>query len=468
MESFDLIVIGSGPAGEKGAAQAAYFGKRVALVERGPNLGGAGVNTGTIPSKTLRESALYFSGLRQRGLYGIDYSLREGLTVQGFMHRKDAVVSAERLKIASNLASHKIELISGIASFEDPHTIHVVDSSGATRELRGQAILIATGSTPHRPPEIPFDDKTIFDSDSILAMDCLPKSMIVVGGGVIGCEYASIFTAMGVEVTLVDGRERLLPFLDAEISELLRARLASLGLKILFQERAKGTERVAGRVRMTLASGKVLQAETALLAAGRRGAVAGLHLEKAGLGINDRGNIDVNNHYQTHVRHIYAAGDVIGFPALASTSMEQGRVAMCHAFGFPYKERLASQLPMGIYTIPEISAVGETQETCEIRKINYQVGRAKYANNARGQMIGESTGMLKLIFRTDNKQLLGVQIFGENATELIHLGMLVLESGGTIDRFIELVFNFPTLSELYKYAAYDGLGNLAGHKMREG
>ena len=468
MESFDLIVIGSGPAGEKGAAQAAYFGKRVALVERGPNLGGAGVNTGTVPSKTLRESALYFSGLRQRGLYGIDYSLREGLTVQGFMHRKDAVVSAERLKIASNLAAHKIELVSGVAQFEDAHTIQVADSRGATRELRGQAILIATGSTPFRPPEIPFDDKTVFDSDSILSMDRLPKSMIVVGGGVIGCEYASVFTAMGVEVTLVDGRERLLPFLDSEISELLRARLASLGLKILFQERAKGTERVAGGVRMTLASGKVLQAETALLAAGRRGAVAGMHLEKAGLGINDRGNIDVNNHYQTHVRHIYAAGDVIGFPALASTSMEQGRVAICHAFGFPYKERLASQLPMGIYTIPEISAVGETQETCEIRKINYQVGRAKYANNARGQMIGESTGMLKLIFRADNKQLLGVQIFGENATELIHLGMLVLESGGSIDRFIELVFNFPTLSELYKYAAYDGLGNLAGHKMREG
>ncbi len=468
MESFDLIVIGSGPAGEKGAAQAAYFGKRVALVERGPNLGGAGVNTGTVPSKTLRESALYFSGLRQRGLYGIDYSLREGLTVQGFMHRKDAVVSAERLKIASNLAAHKIELISGAAHFEDPHTIHVVDARGAIRQLRGEAILIATGSTPHRPPEIPFDDKTIFDSDSILTMDRLPKSMIVVGGGVIGCEYASIFTAMGVEVTLVDGRERLLPFLDAEISELLRARLASLGLNVIFQERAKGTERVAGGVRMTLASGNVLLAETALLAAGRRGAVAGMNLEKAGLAINERGNIDVNNHYQTHVRHIYAAGDVIGFPALASTSMEQGRVAMCHAFGFPYKERLASQLPMGIYTIPEISAVGETTETCENRKIKYEVGRAKYANNARGQIIGEATGMLKLIFRADNKQLLGVQIFGENATELIHLGMLVLESGGTIDRFIELVFNFPTLSELYKYAAYDGLGNLAGHKMREG
>ena len=468
MESFDLVVIGSGPAGEKGAAQAAYFGKRVAVIERGPNLGGAGVNTGTVPSKTLRESALYFSGLRQRGLYGIDYSLREGLTVQGFMHRKDAVVSAERLKIASNLAAHKIELIGGAARFENPHTVSVMDQNGAPRSLYGEVILIATGSKPHRPPEIPFDDKTIFDSDSILGMDRIPKSMIVVGGGVIGCEYASIFTAMGVEVSLIDGRERLLPFLDAEISELLRARLASLGLKFLFQERLKETERIEGGVRMTLASGRAGEAETALFAAGRRGAVDGMYLEKAGLGINPRGNIDVNDHYQTLVGHIYAAGDVIGFPALASTSMEQGRVAMCHAFGFPYKQRLASQLPMGIYTIPEISAVGETEESCEIRKISHAAGRAKYANNARGQIIGDSAGLLKLIFRPDNKQLLGVQIFGEGATELIHLGMAVLESGGTIDTFIELVFNFPTLSELYKYAAYDGLGNLAGHKLREG
>lgn len=467
-ESFDLVVIGSGPAGEKGAAQAAYFGKRVAVIESSTNLGGAGVNTGTVPSKTLRESALYFSGLRQRGLYGIDYSLREGLTVQGFMHRKDAVVSAERLKIASNLAAHKIELVHGTAQFEDPHTVRTVDARGGARLVRGEVMLIATGSKPHRPPEIPFDDKSIFDSDSILAMDRIPKSMIVVGGGVIGCEYASIFTALGVEVTLVDGRERLLPFLDGEISELLRERLSSLGLRLCFQERLKATDRVASGVRMTLASGKVVQAETALFAAGRRGAVDGLGLERAGLGINSRGNLDVNDRYQTHVQHIYAAGDVIGFPALASTSMEQGRVAMCHAFGFPYKQRLASQLPMGIYTIPEISAVGETAESCEIKKIGYAVGRAKYANNARGQIIGDSTGLLKLIFRTDNKQLLGVQIFGENATELIHLGMTVLESGGAIDMFIDLVFNFPTLSELYKYAAYDGLGNLAGRKLREG
>jgi NAD(P) transhydrogenase len=468
VESFDLIVIGSGPAGEKGAAQAAYFGKRVVLIECRAELGGAGINTGTVPSKTLRESALYFSGLRQRGLYGIDYSLREGLTVAGFMHRKDAVVAAERVKIAENLSAHKVELISGAAHFEDAHTVSATDQHGAVRALRGEVILIATGSKPHRPPEIPFDDKFIFDSDSILTMERIPKSMVVVGGGVIGCEYASIFTAMGVAVTLVDGRDRLLPFLDLEISALLRERLASLGLTFFFQERPKLTERTATGIRMTFASGKNVEAETVLFAAGRRGAVEGLALEKAGLGINPRGHIDVNEHYQTSVRNIYAAGDVIGFPALASTSMEQGRVAMCHAFGFPYKQRLASQLPMGIYTIPEISAVGETEESCREKKIEFAVGRAKYANNARGQIIGDFAGLLKLIFQRDNKQLLGVQILGESATELIHLGMAVLEAEGTIDTFIELVFNYPTLSEMYKYAAYDGLGNLAGHKLREG
>ena len=468
MESFDLVVIGSGPAGEKGAAQAAYFGKRVALVERRAELGGAGVNTGTVPSKTLRESALYFSGLLQRGLYGIDYSLREGLTVQDFMHREHAVVFAERQKIAANLAAHKIELVTGTAQFDDPHTVKVIDTRGAPRYLRADVILIATGSAPHRPTEIPFDDKSIFDSDSILTMDRIPKSMIVVGGGVIGCEYASIFTALGVSVTLVDGRDRLLPFLDAEISEGLRAHLTGLGLAMAFNEKPKSTSRADSCVRMTLASGKVLEAETVLFAAGRRGAVDGLGLERATLGINQRGNIDVNDQYQTAVSHIYAAGDVIGFPALASTSMEQGRVAMCHAFGFPYKRRLASQLPMGIYTIPEISAVGESEESCKEKKTPCVVGRAKYSNNARGQIIGDTAGMLKLIFRPDNKQLLGVHIIGESATELIHLGMSVLESGGTINAFIELVFNFPTLSEMYKYAAYDGLGNLAGHKLREG
>ncbi|MGD1210347.1 MAG: Si-specific NAD(P)(+) transhydrogenase [Candidatus Acidiferrales bacterium] len=468
MQSYDLVVIGSGPAGEKAAAQAAYFGKRVALVESGIDPGGACVNSGTIPSKILRESALYFSGLKQRGLYGIDYSLREGLTVEGFTHRKNVIVELEREEIRKNLAAHHVDVFWGTGSFEDQHTIAVASPKNPPMQLRGEVILIATGSRPHRPPEIPFDDKFIFDSDSILQMDRLPQSMVVIGGGVIGCEYASIFTALGVKVSLVDGRDRLLPFLDAELSNLLRERLAALGVEFFLEERVAKTERTPNGARLTLKSGKVLEADAALFAAGRRGTVEGLGLEKINLALNQRGYIDVNESYQTSIPWVYAAGDVIGFPALASTSMEQGRVAICHAFGFGYKKRLASQLPMGVYTIPEISAVGETEESCREHQIDYVAGRARYANNVRGAMVGDMSGLLKLLFRRDDRKLLGVHIIGESATELIHAGMVVLEIGGTIDLFIAFVFNFPTLSEMYKYAAYDGLGNLAKHKLREG
>ncbi len=468
MQSFDLIAIGSGPAGEKGAAQAAYFGKHVALVERGAHLGGACLNTGTVPSKTLRESALYFSGLGQRGLYGIDYSIREGMSVGDFMHHKDAVVAAEREKEAQNLAAHGIALLHGSAAFVDTHTIAVSQPGASGETISGDFILIATGSRPHRPREIPFDDKFVFDSDSILQMDRIPKSMVIVGGGVIGCEYASIFTALGAQVALVDGRDRLLPFLDAEISRALAERLGELGLEFIPNERVAETQRTSSGVRLRLQSGRTIEKETALFAAGRRGAVDGLELEKAGLALNDRGYIPVDDSYRTAVPHIYAAGDVIGFPALASTSMEQGRVAVCHAFGFAYKRRLANQLPMGIYTIPEISSVGESEDSCREKKIPYEVGRARYGNNARGQIAGDTRGLLKLVFQRETHQLLGIHIIGENATELIHLGMAVLEAGGKLETFIELVFNYPTLSEMYKYAAYDGLGNLTGHKLREG
>ena len=299
-------------------------------------------------------------------------------------------------------------------------------------------------------------------------MDCIPKSLAVIGGGVIDCEYASIFMALGVEVTLVDGRDGLLPFLDNEISNRLRERLAALGMHFWFNDRPVKTENSRGGVRLTMKSGKILEAEAGLFAAGRRAAVDGLALEKAGLALNDRGYIPVNENYRTSVSHIYAAGDVIGFPALASTSMEQGRVAVCHAFGLKYKQRLASLLPMGIYTIPEISAAGETEESCKGQKIDYVVGRALYENNARGHITGDTAGLLKLIFARADKKLLGVSMIGENATELIHIGLTVLDKGLTIDEFIEQVFNYPTLSETYKYAAYDGLGNLAGHKLREG
>ena len=466
-DTFDLVVIGCGPAGEKAGAQAAYFGKRVAVIERASHVGGASINTGTVPSKTLRESALYFSGLKQRGLYGIDYSLKEGLTVHDFMHHAKAVVERERKRTLKNLELHHIELIRGQAAFEDGHTIAVSGPQG-TRRLRGEVILIATGSKPHRPAEIPFDDIDVFDSDTFLHMDKIPESLAVVGGGVIGCEYASMFTALGVKVTLVDGRERVLPFLDAEISECLQERLTHLGMRFCFNERLDKLERAPRGVRLTLKSGKTLEAEKALFAAGRRAAVDGLALEKAGLAVNARGYIEVDAHYRTAVPHIYAAGDVIGFPALASTSMEQGRVAICHAFGLKYKERVASMLPMGIYTIPEISAAGETEESCKEKKLDYIVGRARYANNARGHIMGDTTGLLKLIFARADKKLLGVHMIGESATELIHIGMMVLDNGLTIDEFIQQVFNYPTLSEMYKYAAYDGLGNLAGHKLREG
>ncbi|OLE85725.1 MAG: hypothetical protein AUG07_03965 [Acidobacteria bacterium 13_1_20CM_2_60_10] len=442
-ETFDLVVIGCGPAGEKAGAQAAYFSKRVAVIERAPVVGGSCINTGTVPSKTLRESALYFSGLKQRGLYGIDYSLKENLTVHDFMHHEREVVEMERKRILKNLELHG-------------------------RRIRGDVILIATGSKPHRPPEIVFDDVHVFDSDTFLQMDRIPKSLAVIGGGVIGCEYASIFMALGVQVTLVDGRDRLLPFLDAEIAERLRDRLACLGMSFLLEERPVKVEHIPGGVRLIMKSGKVLNTESALFAAGRRAAVDGLALDRAGLSVGSRGYIEVDEDYRTAVPHIYAAGDVIGFPALASTSMEQGRMAVCHAFSFQYKRRVASMLPMGIYTIPEISAAGETEETCKEKNIDYVVGRAKYENNARGHITGDTAGMLKLIFARADKKLLGVHVIGENATELIHIGTMVLDRGLTIDEFIEQVFNYPTLSETYKYAAYDGLGNLAGHKLREG
>jgi len=466
-EKFDLLIIGCGPAGEKAGAQAAYFGKRVAVIERAGVPGGSCINTGTVPSKTLRESALYFSGLGQRGLYGIDYSLKENLTVHDFMHHEREVVEMERRRILKNLELHKIEYVQGQAMFEDAHTISV-SYEGETRKLRGEVMLIATGSKPHRPAEISFDDVHTFDSDTFLQMKRIPKSLAVIGGGVIGCEYASIFMALGVKVTLVDGRDKLLPFLDTEISERLRDRLKELGMEFWFNERPVKVENSASGATLLMKSGKKLETEAALFAAGRRAAVDGLALEKTGLALNDRGYIPVDENYRTSVTSIYAAGDVIGFPALASTSMEQGRVAVCHAFGFQYKQRVASMLPIGIYTIPEISCAGETEDSCKEKKIDYEVGRARYENNARGHIAGDTAGLLKIVFAPDDKKLLGVSIIGESATELIHIGMMALDNGLTINEFIEQVFNYPTLSEMYKYAAYDGLGNLAGHKLREG
>jgi NAD(P) transhydrogenase len=466
-DSFDLIVIGSGPAGEKGAAQAAYFGKRVALVERERRLGGAGVNTGTVPSKTLRETALYFSGLRQRGLYGIDYSIKRELTVPDFMYRKDHVVGRLWEMIEANLGRHHIELVPGYGEFEDPHTVRVTDMEGGERRLSAPVVLIATGSYPHWPDGVERDPERLYDSDTILQMESIPKSLAVVGAGVIGCEYATMFRALGIEVTLVCGQDRLLPFLDEEISERLRAQAERLGLRVLLNETVEEVDPSGPGVCLRLRGGGTVEAERVLFATGRMGATRGLGLDRVGLEVGRRGHLKVNEHYQTEVPHIYAAGDVIGFPALASTSMEQARVAMCHAFDLKYKSRVSSLLPMAVYTIPEIAAVGETEESCREKGIACCVGRARYENNSRGQIIGDLCGLIKLVFSADDKRLLGVHVMGEMASELVHVGQGCLHFGGTIDYFIQAVFNYPTLAEAYKYAAYDGLGNLARQKNQD-
>jgi NAD(P) transhydrogenase len=460
VETFDLVVIGSGPAGEKGAAQAAYFGKRVALVEKEPHLGGAGINTGTIPSKTLRETALYLSGILQRGLYGVDYSIKGDITIPEFMHRKDEVVRNLWRTVEANIHRHRIELVRGRASFEDPRAIRVAAADRPDRILSAPVILVATGSYPNWPDRV-LHDPRLYDSDSILRMERLPRSLLVVGGGVIGCEYATIFRALGIEVRLLGGQDRLLPFLDAEISERLRLQMELMGLDVVLGDGMAEVELGAKEVAVVLKSGRVVEAEAVLFATGRMGAIRGLALERAGLTAGRRGHLEVNAHYQTAVPHIYAAGDVVGFPALASTSMEQARVAMCHAFDLKYKERVSPVLPMAVYTIPEIGTVGETEESCREKKIPYFVGRALYSGNSRGQIIGDMSGLVKLVFSCEDRRVLGVHVLGEMASELIHLGQSWLLFKGTIDNLIDSVFNYPTLGEAYKYAAYDGLGNLA-------
>lgn len=459
-EKYDLIVIGAGPAGEKGAAKAAQYGKRVALVEREPYLGGAGINTGTVPSKTLRESALYFSGLRQRGLYGIDYSLKEGLTIKDFMYRERRVVRKERQMIAEHIDEHNITLLHGEGSLKDKNTV-IVKSSRQEKEISGEIILIATGSSPHHPPEIPFDGGLIFDSDTILDMKKLPDTMAVVGGGVIGTEYASIFTALGIRVTLVEPKGRIISFVDSEIGQRLMDQLLKLGIKFIFDDRMAAIEARKDHIHLTLEQGGKHDFDVALIAAGRQSNVEALHLEEVGVKLGKRGLILIDGDYRTNISNIYAVGDVIGFPALASTSMEQARAAVVHAFDLEYKEKLAPFLPLAVYAIPEVSAVGLTEDECRDQNIPYLVGRSYYEENARGQIIGDLSGMIKLVFSPTDKKLLGAHIIGEQASELIHIASHVMLKGGPIDEFIDAVYNYPTLSDSYQYAAYDGLAKRA-------
>lgn len=459
-DSYDLVVVGAGPAGEKGAAQAAYFGKRVAVIERGVEPGGAAVHTGTLPSKTLRETALYLSGHRARELYGVAVKLDPDATVPHLMARKNAIAEAASLAIRQNLDRHKVTYVAGHARFTDAHTVRVSGPDGE-RDITGEHFLIATGSRPFRPPDIDFADDTIHDSDEVLGISKLPTSLTILGGGVIGCEYACMFAALGSQVTMVDARAEILPFLDLEIVERLRTAMTKLGIRLLQGQRWAGARHEADGIATTLADGTRITSEQLLFAAGRVGNSAELGLDTIGVQPDSRGYIKVDDQYRTSCPNVWAAGDVVGFPALASVSMEQGRVAVCHAFGFSYKRAVASLMPYGIYTIPEVSAVGETEQSCQQKGIDYVVGRALYKDNSRGKITGDLEGITKLVVHAGSRRLLGVHVIGEHATELVHIGQAAIHAEATVDLFIEMVFNFPTLAESYKYAAYDCLGALA-------
>jgi NAD(P) transhydrogenase len=460
-EHFDLVVIGSGPAGEKGAAQAAYFGKRVCLIERAPKPGGAAVNTGTIPSKTLRETALYFSGLRQRGLYGVDLSVKQNITIGDFMHRERAVIESAWAIIQENIEKHGIVTIQGAARFLDAQMVEVSRYGMEPRRVSGEVILIATGSVPQAPVGYAVDGDVIHDSDTLLTLQRIPPSMVVVGGGAIGCEYACIFAALGVRVTLVNARSRLLAHLDHDVGDALRQSMtARLGVSVHSNVEVTHVTVDNGRAHVTLSDGVVLHTDAVLVSTGRIGNSAPLGVSSIGVKVNDRGFISVDEHYRTAVPHIYAAGDVIGFPALASASMEQARVAMCHAFELKYKSAVSEVMPYGVWTIPEIATVGESENSLHARDMPYEIGRASFRLNARGQILGDTDGFVKIIFHPEDKRVLGVTIVGETACELIHVGMTVIAYGGTLDYFIQAAFNYPSLADAYKYAAYDGLQRL--------
>jgi NAD(P) transhydrogenase len=452
--SFDLVVIGGGPAGISGANTAGVFGKRVALVEKFREVGGAGINTGTLPSKTLRETALALSGLRSRKLFGVDLSLRREATIADFMRHKDNVGAHERRRREEQMRRFNVETFHGAASFVDPNTVRVAPDT----LLRGEKILIATGSSPVRPSEFPFEHPRVHDSDEILEIGVLPKTLAVVGAGVVGAEYACTFAALGVEVHLIDGRDSLLGFLDREISENIERAMAAAGVHFIWKQKVTRCDAPpTGDVTLTLTSSATLAVNDVLVAAGRKSNTDDLNLAGAGLTPGKRGLIEVDAQGRSAVRHIFAAGDVIGAPALAATGMEQARLAACVAFDIRQKEAAASIVPTGIYTIPEASMAGQTEESLKEKNIPYVVGRARYADNPRGQIIGDEHGLLKLIFRPEDMRLLGVHVVGEQATELVHIGLIAMLAGVSASVFNRVCFNYPTLGDLYKYATYEAL-----------
>ena len=459
MAHYDLLVVGTGPAGQKAAVQAAKLGKKVGIIERKEVVGGVSTNTGTIPSKALREAVLYLAGFRQRTLYGADYRLKKTITIEDLAFRANHVIKNEIEIVQDQMARNGIDLIYGEARFIDPHRLHI-QRAGVTTEHYAHVIVIAVGTEPARPAEIPFDEETVIDTDGLLTLKHIPTSMVIVGGGVIGTEYASILAMIGVPVILIDKRPRLLEFVDAEIIAALQKQMSAIGVTIYHEEEVMAIRKDAeGRVTVSLTHTPPITTSTLMYAIGRVGATKDLNIEAVGLTPDPRGRVVVNDHFQTAVPHIYAVGDVIGFPALASTSMQQGRHASCHAFGHP-DHTDTDLLPYGIYAIPEISMVGRTEEELTEAEVPYAVGIARYREIARGQLIGDETGMVKLLFHRHNRTLLGVHAIGEGATELIHIGQAVMAFQGKIDYFVDTIFNYPTLAECYRVAALDGINRL--------
>ena len=466
MESFDLVVIGSGPAGEKGEAQAAYFGKRVAIIERRATPGGIAVSDAGIPTKTLRETAQYLTGFRHRDIYGISLSLDARLKLERLMSRTGDVQRIMTEAVRANIARMGVALIHGTARLAEGRTVIVTGDDGAERVFSAGVILIATGSHPLRPAGIPFDDPGVDDSEGILRLERMPRSLVVVGGGAVGCEYASIFTALGLDVTLVEGAARLLAFADRELSESLAAIFRTLGMRISLGTPITAIERAGETLHVRLANGETLTPEHVLFAGGRAGNTAGLDLAKVGVEVDDKGRVLVDPRYRTTAEGIYAAGDVIGPPALASVSMEQGRVAACNAFSIPFKDVVDPLAPLGVYSIPELAMVGLTEEAATAQGIDYEVGRGKFERNTRARIAGTTEGLVKLLFRRSDRVLLGVHIVSDIAAELIHLGQMAVSLQRPIDYFIHATFNVPTFSEAYKYAAYDGLQRLKAASVR--
>jgi NAD(P) transhydrogenase len=459
---YDMLVIGSGPGGQRAAIQAAKLHKRVAVVERRDVVGGVSIHTGTIPSKTLREAVLYLTGYREHSFYGESYAVKPAITMDDLRLRSARVVEHEIDVATHQLLRNGVEVIGANARFAGPHTLHLAATDGELRTVSAEYIVIATGTSPARPTGATIDGRRVFDSDGILSMESLPRTLMVVGAGVIGCEYAAMFATLGVKVTLLDARPRLLPFADTEIVETLEYHLRARGVTLRLGETVDRLETAEdGRVWVQTASNKRIAAEAALLSAGRVGATATLNLEAVGLGADARGRLAVDEHYRTSAPDIYAVGDVIGFPSLASTSMEQGRLAACHAFGVPAVST-PERFPHALFTIPEIAMVGSTEEELTAAGVPYEVGKAHYREIARGQIIGDTTGMLKLLFHAETRAILGVHIIGEGAADLVHLGQAAIALGGTVDYFIDTVFNYPTLGEAYKTAALDGANRLQG------